>query len=63
MEKFLRECKAVTKHLDTTISQIDDRLRRDEKMTPEELLRQHRHLQESVYDTPVAIIRKGMKFK
>ncbi|ELT90999.1 hypothetical protein CAPTEDRAFT_196990 [Capitella teleta] len=59
LEKFVKEAKNVAMELERTFIQITDRLSRDEKITPQELLRQHQSLQESVIYIPERTIQHG----
>lgn len=61
LEKFMKEAKTVATELDRTYLQITERLSRDDKITPQELLRQHRSLQESVIYIPERTIHHGGK--
>ena len=45
--------------LDRTYEQIVERLRVDDKVTPQELLRRHRELQETVIHVPERVVSQG----
>ena len=55
----MKESKMVSNDLERTYSQIIERLRNDDSITPQELLHQHRYLQESVIHVPEKTIQKG----
>ena len=59
MEKFLREARAVSLTLDTAYSQMVEKMHQNDNVSPQDLLRQHRHLQDSVVQTPEQVIREG----
>ncbi|KAK2186677.1 hypothetical protein NP493_191g00009 [Ridgeia piscesae] len=58
-EKFLREAKAVSKHLDTQISNLSRQLKKQKDLTPDDLLRQREHLLLTVIQSPEKILTQG----
>ena len=57
----MKEAKIVLADMQRTYGQIIERLHRDDTLTPQDLLTQHRNLQESVIHIPEKTIQKGEK--
>ena len=59
LEKFIRETRAASNHLDNVEYQIHQRLSRREPSSPLESARQHKHLQQEILHVPSQVIRDG----
>ena len=60
LEKFIRETRAASAHLDDSETQIHQVYSQRETLTsPLESLRQHRFFQESIMSVPNQVIRDG----
>ncbi len=58
-ERYQKEARLVAADLEQTYAQIMEHLQQDDKITPQDLLRQHRNMQESVIHVPERTIMQG----
>lgn len=58
-EKFVREAKAVSKHLDTQISNLSRQLKKQKDLTPDDLMKQREHLLLTVIQSPEKLLTQG----
>ncbi len=63
LERFQRESRAVSMHLDAAVSQMTERIRRQDSVTPVDMMRHQRNLRESTLNTAENVIRQGTKYK
>lgn len=60
LEKFIRESRAASSHLDDSETEIHQVYSQKDLLTsPLESLRQHRFFQESIMNVPTQVIRDG----
>ena len=59
LEKLLRDCHTLSPQIDSAENQVLGRLRLDSTLTPQTLLRQQPHLQDTLVNSPERILRTG----